>query len=688
MLRTAVADAENESDSDVSIYANESPLDGMRGGPLAPAPANPMTREAIEERLSQLSELEKLNASRHDVLVGKRARKDARLQQRRVEEDKLIESVYAARARKDERIQARRIPIDQGYDAVERMMFDEETALRWKLKQLKKGKSLDEPPMMNRGISSLSMSPPAPQSSYQSPAPSASYHSSMPPAKRHQAGHPSQIMPQRPASQSQTPSYRFVQPNEAANGYVAPMPSSVQAASPHTSPHASQPMLAPQRSLGYDTLPPPPTSGFAPINPPQTSGFAPINQASASVSTPTPVQNGESTPLQYSRKDPADRTDTPASGTGASGTGPGSSKRTPSSTHPYTQSEAFNNRHHKCERTDVLNRGIWTSYGPGGTEDHPTGPPMEMYLRCSHGSCRRIDWRTVHGLQCHIVKLHEIPKGTIGSLEKALDAYGVPISEVEEHEKVHGLGSGGDMADPKNAKLKKMTAKSVPALTQQGSGYSMQVPEDSPASTPDPLAPVDLPTRNQQEDTIMTEDDVKPSPARKQEEPESLPVAPPTSGATPPVNHESWMGPKEPEATAAFQPVNTLVKAPKQMENTSSSDDPIVVADDAATTTTAEVTSAGKAPMPAPTPASAPHTTAVSSASTSPIISRRSITSQARDELQHRRDSDKSDDDSTTVDQTKAPSPLKRNTKGRFQKKMSFSKSPATTRNSKKNSEF
>lgn len=60
----------------------------------------------------------------------------------------------------------------------------------------------------------------------------------------------------------------------------------------------------------------------------------------------------------------------------------------------------------------------------------------------------------MHGLQCHIVKNHEIPKGTIGSLEKALAAYGVPVSEIEEIEKRDGIGSGGTMADPKNSKIK------------------------------------------------------------------------------------------------------------------------------------------------------------------------------------------------------------------------------------------
>jgi hypothetical protein len=113
------------------------------------------------------------------------------------------------------------------------------------------------------------------------------------------------------------------------------------------------------------------------------------------------------------------------------------------------RTEAYNNRHHKCERVDALNRGIWTSYGPGGTIDNPTRLKVEMYIRCSHGNCRRIDWKSAQGLQNHIVKKHGCPKGTIGSLENVLDKYGVPVSEVEAYERLHGLGSGGTTADSK-----------------------------------------------------------------------------------------------------------------------------------------------------------------------------------------------------------------------------------------------
>ena len=172
---------------------------------------------------------------------------------------------------------------------------------------------------------------------------------------------------------------------------------------------------------------------------------------------------------------------------------PASGKRTPSTTHPYQMSEAFANRHHHCERVDGLNRGIWTSFGPGGTQDRPTGPTEEMYLRCNHDDCRRIDWRTVHGLQCHIVKNHEQPKGTIGSLEKALDRYGVPIREVEEYEREHGEGTGGTMADPKNLKIKNKTKDAVNRKSTPGS-YGMD-PTARPAGyKPTPPGVRDSPT--------------------------------------------------------------------------------------------------------------------------------------------------------------------------------------------------
>jgi len=253
----------------------------------------------------------------------------------------------------------------------------------------------------------------------------------------------------------------------------------------------------------YNILPPPSSRSFTPMNPPP-SGFAPINPPVLSSSN-TPVQ-ANAKPMPGSLKvsqpplhgldnafhnlptNPPDRVPTPSS-TAATG------KRTPSATHPYTQSEAFNNRHHNCERLDVLNRGIWTSYGPGGTADNPTGPKVEMYLRCSHENCLRIDWRTVFGLQCHIVKNHKQPKGTIGSLEKALDRYGVPVSEIWEYERIHGPGSGGTMADSKNTKPKSeatpRTSEIMPPIFTLGNPR-VQLPSETPTPPPAASAPDNL----------------------------------------------------------------------------------------------------------------------------------------------------------------------------------------------------
>jgi hypothetical protein len=221
-------------------------------------------------------------------------------------------------------------------------------------------------------------------------------------------------------------------------------------------------------------------------------------------------------------------------------TGNSSSKRTPSTTHPYQMSEAFANRHHHCERVDSLNRGIWTSFGPGGTAENPTGPATEMYLRCNHDGCSRIDWRTVHGLQCHIVKNHEQPKGTIGSLEKALERYGVPIQEVEDFEREHGRGSGGTMADPKNLKMKlKTKIQDIPGKTRTPSSYGVD-PDIRPAGY--------RPSPTGTEDSPSTSNGVKKSPELAsgqlklaRQDPYAPPAANAPSYSYTPVR-SAWMG--------------------------------------------------------------------------------------------------------------------------------------------------
>ena len=273
-------------------------------------------------------------------------------------------------------------------------------------------------------------------------------------------------------------------------------------------------------SSSYDTRPPPTTtsSGFASVNAPTNTGFAPINPRSAA--TPPASHVGPARPLQdMDHKTPNQPvgsngidstrfhsyTSTPATTpTLAANT---ASKRTPSTTHPYQMSEAFANRHHHCERVDALNRGIWTSYGVGGTQENPTGPATEMYLRCNHDGCSRIDWRTVHGLQCHIVKNHEQPKGTIGSLDKALEKYGVPVKEVEDFEREHGRGSAGTVADPKNHKIKVKTKEALTARPYARTGTPGSYGID-PQARPAGYRPSPTPTS----DSPTLSDEVKRSP--------------------------------------------------------------------------------------------------------------------------------------------------------------------------------
>ena len=227
-------------------------------------------------------------------------------------------------------------------------------------------------------------------------------------------------------------------------------------------PHSQSPrdqVCIPAPSSGpshYDIRPPSATSNFMSINA-QPSGFPSVNQPPIqAVMTPIrPASKSKRANKSSAKSQP------PAlelgvqhspihrpSNSPTTSTANFSGKRKASTTHPYSQSEAFANRHQHCDRTDELDRGIWTYFGPGGTKEAPTvAGKKEMYLRCDHDDCMRLNWKTIHGLQCHIVKNHGVPKGTIGSLELALGRYGVEVQGVEEHEKRHGLGSAGNMVE-------------------------------------------------------------------------------------------------------------------------------------------------------------------------------------------------------------------------------------------------
>jgi hypothetical protein len=120
----------------------------------------------------------------------------------------------------------------------------------------------------------------------------------------------------------------------------------------------------------------------------------------------------------------------------------------------------------------------------------------EMYLRCDHDDCMRLDWKTVHGLQCHIVKNHGVAKGTIGSLELALERYGVEVQEVEEHEKKHGLGSAGNMVE-KSSRVKQRASRTsdeadLPRASEGKAGPKVAVKKASPAARHKSSGPIVL----------------------------------------------------------------------------------------------------------------------------------------------------------------------------------------------------
>ncbi|KIW74435.1 hypothetical protein Z517_12375 [Fonsecaea pedrosoi CBS 271.37] len=608
------------SDSDVSVGGgDEYRFAGPLTAPIPlPPPASKHALEssdAVQARLDELQRVEDHNVKKYDLLRAKRARKDDKIRRRREFQDKKWALIMEARQRRDARIEARRRREDAAFVQFDHELEDEENNLRRRLKRLKRGLPPDDSPVPGgRSISSSSMSPPGPALSTLPPPPKR--HQVGPP------GQPDAINPvqSRPAPQPNlappakstlpAPSYSFYR--DSSSAYSRPYHHSSYSTTPTNGPppmttngsghgppppaerpqlnHVGRPASPLQRPIPstqspvtpatnpnpprqiYDTRPPPPTtsSGFASINPPPASGFATINARTAATPpaphvplsrplndsdpnrTPNhPANNGvESNHFHSYPGAPNTSNSTPQTGS--------ASKRTPSTTHPYQMSEAFANRHHHCERVDTLNRGVWTSYGPGGTAEHPTGPAVEMYLRCNHDGCSRIDWRTVHGLQCHIVKNHDQPKGTIGSLDKALERYGVPVKEVEEFEFRHGRGTAGTMADPKNLKMKLKTK--VQSFGRVGTPGSFSVdPEARPAGyRPSPAATDDSPTMSEglkrSPDTATTNG----SQNRAAGNENGGQSTPQTATSSPATTHTAarsgWMGVNAPSAPATVEP--------------------------------------------------------------------------------------------------------------------------------------
>jgi hypothetical protein len=324
-----------------------------------------------------------------------------------------------------------------------------------------------------------------------------------------------------------------------------------------------------------------------------------------------------------------------------------------------------------------------------------------MYLRCSHENCLRIDWRTVHGLQCHIVKNHEQPKGTIGSLEKALDKYGVPVSEIEEYERMHGPGSGGTMADPKNTKPKSRatprTSEILPSVVTLGNAQ-VPLPSESPTPPPAASAPNNLllPRMSQRTSTggfiqndIVYSDD---------EEEEKVEVKEGDKGEdvkmhNPPASISEDKSNIQEESTKAkeLEPmVPAITEAPPPLEQKTEEAGP---SEDTEMASPPMASKEPPTPGPVDAPAAAetnldssnalPASLEETTGSTSPVQNEEKdkepppAYNQAQRELQGNNDSGDSDNEDSIVVKDRLRSPPKRTRAGRFVKKTSISKSPA-----------
>lgn len=654
---------QNDSDSDDSASDHERPSNGLQsiasteGRPLTglgDRPPRPDTKSGIKERLSELEDIDDNLALEEKKIAAKRLRKDNKVAEKYAGEDAFRKSrrdmedaavkarrddedarISQMRAMKLERTRKRREREDTSFRHRTQAHEQEEHDLLRRLKNLKRGRPIDEGeglPQPDRPPSTP-LSPPAKRhqpsqisepmrSPMPFPMPGDSqpfkFSQTLPPIQGH---HPQPMQTTQNPQTQQTQQNPQTQPaTEAAYKPQIQHNPPVQSIPPHQqsqqAPHVHQPApqaqntqtsghptLAPvqdphwkkwPQGPGYPSNPPPNPFSYSPggtfqvpsqppppngaprawpaappikygpsPQPPSTAGNAPSSAATSTAThydvhppagPPPMVSTGFQSINQPAPHTPASTPSGKAKGKGRAGLDtavhhtpshpPGTSvsppntasgKRKASTTHPYSQSEAFANRHHHCERHDALDRGVWTYYGPGGTKDNPTIPQKrEMYLKCHHSSCNRIDWKTVHGLQCHIVKHHGVPKGTIGSLDLALEAYGVDVKQIEDYEKIHGFGSGGVIADKSSSRKSKKrqsngtnatATQPTPAAANPTFQPSKPAPAPAPVSRPTPQPPsLHFPTSVSkghnggyvQEDIVFSEDeselDSVPSP--------------------------------------------------------------------------------------------------------------------------------------------------------------------------------
>ncbi|KAL9107722.1 MAG: hypothetical protein Q9227_007437 [Pyrenula ochraceoflavens] len=390
-----------------------------------------------QQILSRLAELEKLDSVRSEHRAHEI--------QRRHQED---EEIRIRRGHEDEWLRNKRAEADDLFAKSEQELDAEEDDLRRKLKLIKRGLPVDSPLPPTRVSSYIMATSPPTHPSPLAPNQPIRFD----PFAKEPAAYPQHPAPPPPTGPASVP------PSAPP---IAAVPAKYQP--PHQgqqSPHVQSPSMPYQSGHGHrpphdharppsgpppSHQPPPPVSGFAAVNRAPPS-FAPVNAPiPAPVQTPmppqppptqgppphpglapapgTPVYNDPNsrnfqTHKHYSPMNPppslnkppgVQRTETPPSVSAKRERGP--------STHPYMYSEAFAKRHVKCDREDQYGRGIW----------HHDTSNTDRYIRCWHDNCGRMDWKTLHGFACHIVRRHDLPKGTLQGIQDCLEKYGVEV---------------------------------------------------------------------------------------------------------------------------------------------------------------------------------------------------------------------------------------------------------------------
>ncbi|KAL9619710.1 MAG: hypothetical protein Q9160_005730 [Pyrenula sp. 1 TL-2023] len=414
-----------DEDSD-SPPANRPPSAGVNGiGPYRPnpAPAMPPTHQSpdqikgqILKRLQDLEELDSVRSRTRAELMKKRRERDEEIQLKRAREDEkrqrkrdLEDAIFA---KSEQELDYEESVSDAARIECKDLMYIQ--GLRQQLKRIKRGLPVDAPFPASRSVS-FAAAPPS-----VSPAENRSPFSS-------------QTEPIRFDPFAKEPPYST--PPQMPYNEVRPIPIDVQAShhprpvpfmGPYAPPHLPQPSPQAAAFAPINRN----SSGFAPVNPPPPP--APVEIVNRHVSTPLnpshyEASNGPKFKARehYSPMNPPPFPHRPPVGPPPAVVGPAISpgvtmtKRGPS-THPYMTSEAFAKRHVKCDRVDSEGNGIW----------HHGASNTDRYIQCNHDNCGRRDWKTLHGFACHIVRRHDMPKGTLQGIQDCLDRYGVDVNSI------------------------------------------------------------------------------------------------------------------------------------------------------------------------------------------------------------------------------------------------------------------